>query len=152
MAEFEHQQPDMYKLLQTLQRTVDTAEYDSRLTAVWESMPRISIDFAVMEGAHDMAVIPIDIGWSDVGTWSSLYNVLQLDAFGNCGKSNGDKRIVLDTKNSLVYTDKLTVAIGVQDIIVVETDDVLMICHKDRAQQVKEIVDYLRENNMEDYL
>jgi mannose-1-phosphate guanylyltransferase len=105
-----------------------------------------------MEGAQDMAVIPVDIGWSDVGTWSSLYDVLQLDGFGNCGKSNGDKRIVLDTKNSLVYTDKLAVAIGVEDVIVVETDDVLMICHKDRAQQVKEIVDYLRENNMEDYL
>lgn len=152
MAEFERQQPDMHKLLQTLQPAVDTPHFDSTLDSIWERMPRISIDFAVMEDAEGMAVIPIDIGWSDVGTWSSLYDVLQLDGFGNCGKSNGDRRIVLDTKNSLVYTDKLAVAIGVEDIIVVETDDVLMICHKERAQQVKEIVDYLRENDMEDYL
>jgi mannose-1-phosphate guanylyltransferase len=152
MSEFERQQPEMHKLLEILQPTVDIPEFENMLNNIWESMPRISIDFAVMEGAHDMAVIPIDIGWSDVGTWSSLYDVLQLDGFGNCGKSNGDRRIVLDTKNSLVYTDKLAVAIGIEDVIVVETDDVLMICHKDRAQQVKEIVDYLRENNMEDYL
>jgi mannose-1-phosphate guanylyltransferase len=152
MTEFARQQPAMYDLLQTLQPTVDTPNFATTLATIWESMPRISIDFAVMEGAQDMAVIPVDIGWSDVGTWSSLYDVLQPDSYGNCGKGNGDKRIILDTKNSLVFTDKLVVAIGVEDVIVVETEDVVMICHKDRAQQVKEIVDYLRENNMEDYL
>jgi mannose-1-phosphate guanylyltransferase len=152
MTEFARQQPAMYDLLQTLQPNVDTPDFATTLATIWESMPRISIDFAVMEGAQDMAVIPVDIGWSDVGTWSSLYDVLQPDSYGNCGKGNADKRIILDTKNSLVFTDKLVVAIGVEDIIVVETEDVVMICHKDRAQQVKEIVDYLRENNMEDYL
>jgi mannose-1-phosphate guanylyltransferase len=152
MTEFARQQPAMYDLLQTLQPTVDTPNFATTLATIWESMPRISIDFAVMEGAQDMAVIPVDIGWSDVGTWSSLYDVLQPDSYGNCGKGNADKRIILDTKNSLVFTDKLVVAIGVEDVIVVETEDVVMICHKDRAQQVKEIVDYLRENNMENYL
>jgi len=152
MAEFERQQPEMYQLLRRLQPTVDTPEFDNMLGTIWEDMPHISIDFAVMEKAEDMAVIPVDIGWSDVGTWASLYDVLHPDRFGNCGKNNSDRRIVLDARNALVYTDKLVVAIGVEDVIVVETNDVLMICHKDRSQEVKDIVNYLRENNMEEYL
>jgi mannose-1-phosphate guanylyltransferase len=152
MSEFERQQPAMHELLRTLQLTVDTDQFSATLNNIWEQMPRISIDYAIMEGAKDMTVIPVDIGWSDVGTWSSLYEVLEQDKFGNCGKNGGEKRIVLDAHNSLVFTDKLTVAIGVENIVVVETDDVLMICHKDRAQDVKEIVDYLRANGMTDYL
>ena len=152
MNEFERQQPDVYNLLATLQSYVDTADFESQLGKIWDQMPMISIDFAVMEHANDMTIIPVDIGWSDVGSWSSLYDVLQQDSYGNCGKNGFDRRIVLDARSSLVYTDKLTVVIGVEDIVVVETDDVLMICHKNRAQDVKEIVKYLHDNDMDDYL
>lgn len=152
MSEFEQQQPEMYSLLKKLQATEDEASFKSTLENVWEDMPRVSIDYAIMEDAQNMVVIPVDIGWSDVGTWASMYDVLEQDRFGNCGKNGSEKRIVLDTKNSLLFSDKLTVAIGVDNIVVVETEDALMICHKDRVQNVKEIVDYLRENNMEDYL
>lgn len=152
MSEFQRQQPVMFQLLQTLQPTVDTDQFSATLNTIWGEMPRISIDYAVMEGAQDMIVIPVDIGWSDVGTWSSLYEVLEQDKFGNCGKNGAEQRIILDAHNALVFTDKLTVAIGVENIVVVETDDVLMICHKDRAQDVKEIVDYLRANGMSAYL
>jgi mannose-1-phosphate guanylyltransferase len=152
MSEFERQQPQMFQLLQELQPTVDSPEYEATLSRIWEQMPKVSIDYAVMEGAQDMVVFPVDIAWSDVGTWASLYEVLEVDRFGNCGKNGSDKRIILDARDSLVFSDKLTVAIGVDNIIVVETDDVLMICHKDRSQDVKEIVNYLRDNNMADYL
>jgi mannose-1-phosphate guanylyltransferase len=152
MSEFQRQQAEMYQLLQELQPTVDTPDYPATLNRIWDRMPKISIDYAVMEGAEDIVVIPVDIAWSDVGTWASLYEVLDVDRFGNCGKNGGDKRIILDARNSLIFSDKLTVAIGVDNIIVVETDDVLMICHKDRSQDVKEIVNYLRDNKMDDYL
>lgn len=152
MAEFERQQTEIYQLLKQLQPTVDTDEFQSTLESIWEQMPKISIDYAIMEDAHDMIVIPVDIAWSDVGTWSSLYDVLDRDKFGNCGKNGSEKRIVLDTSETLLFSDKLTVAIGVDNIIVVETDDVLFVCHKDRAQDVKQIVTYLRENDLEDYL
>lgn len=152
MAEFERQQPELFKLLQELQPSIDTDNYQTTLNSIWEKTPKISIDYAVMEGAEDMVVIPIDIAWSDVGSWSSLFEVLELDRFGNCGKNGSEKRIVLNAHNSLFFSDKLTVAIGVDNIIVVETDDVLMICHKDRAQDVREIVNYLRDNKMDDYL
>jgi mannose-1-phosphate guanylyltransferase len=152
MNEFERQQPQMFQLLRELQPNVDTANFQTSLLSIWERMPKVSIDYAVMEGAQDMVVIPVDIAWSDVGTWSSLYEILDLDRFGNCGKNGSEKRIILNAHDSLIFSDKLTVAIGVDNIIVVETDDVLMICHKDRAQDVKEIVNYLRENKMDDYL
>ncbi|MGJ3240794.1 MAG: mannose-1-phosphate guanylyltransferase [Anaerolineae bacterium] len=152
MSEFERQQPEMYRLFKQLQPSVDSADYQTTLETMWENTPKISIDYAIMEGAENMVVIPIDIGWSDVGTWSSLYDILEQDKFGNCGKDNNEKRIILDTTETLIFSDKLTVAIGVDNIIVIETDDVLMVCHKDRAQDVKQIVAYLNENDMKDYL
>lgn len=152
MAEFERQQNDMYQLFKQLQVAVDTPDYQNQLEAMWDKTPKISIDYAIMEDAKDMVVIPVDIAWSDVGTWASLYDVLDRDKFGNCVKDMNQDRLVLDAKDTLLFSDKLTVAIGVDNIIVVETDDVLMVCHKDRAQDVKQIVTYLRENDMEDYL
>lgn len=152
LQEFKLQQPDVHQLFMALQPAVDTPEFKERLEEIWEKMPVLSIDIAIMEQAQGMTVIPIDIGWSDVGSWASLYDVLQQDSYGNCGKTTSAERIILDAKNSLVYTDKLAVAIGVEDVVVVETDDVLMICHKSRAQDVKEIVQYLRDNDMGDYL
>lgn len=154
MAEFARQQPTIHDLLLQLQPTVDTDAFDSTLESIWDEMPKISIDYAIMEGAHDMAVIPIDIGWSDVGTWATLYDVLASDRFGNVLKSgqSEEHRIILDTRDTLLYTDKLAVAIGVEGIILVETDDAIMVCKKERAQDVREVVKYLRENNLTDYL
>lgn len=152
MREFQTQQPDMHALLQNLAPTVGTEDYGPTLDHIWEQMPKISIDYAIMEGANEMVVIPVDIGWSDVGTWSSLYELLDRDKLGNCSKNGSEKRIVLDTRNSLLFTDKLAVAIGVEDIIIVDADDALLVCHKDRAQDVKEIVQFLRSNDMDSYL
>lgn len=152
MYEFARQLPEMETLLQELRPTIDTPEFAETLHRIWEQMPKVSIDYAIMEHAEGMAVIPVDIGWSDVGTWSSLYDVLEQDKLGNCGKNGTDKRITLDATRSLFYTDKLTVAIGVDDIIVVETEDAILVCNRNRAQEVKEIVNYLRENDMHEFL
>lgn len=153
MQEFERQQAPMYALMQKLMPSVDTPEFERVLSEVWEDMPRISIDFAIMEGARDMSVIPIDIGWSDVGSWASLFDLLDRDKLGNAvrGKKS-DNAVMLDTHNTLMFTDRLAVAIGIEDLVLVETDDVLMICHKDRTQDVKQIVQYLRDNGNQEYL
>lgn len=153
IAEFKRQQPDMAEKLQAIEDVVDSPEFETTMKKHWEDMPRKSIDYAIMEGAERMAVIPVDIGWSDVGSWASLYDVLPQDKFGNCAKGASiHKRIILDTHNTLFVSDKLTVAVGVQDVIVVDTPDALLICHKDRTQQVREIVDYLKSNGLEEYL
>ena len=143
MNEFKRQQPKMYEQFMLLAPTVDTHEYDHKLEEIWENVDKISLDYAVMEKAQMMAVIPADFGWNDVGSWASMYDVLKLDKAGNGVKGTEPERVLLDTKNTLVYSDKLVVTIGVEDIIVIETPDSLLICHKDRTQDVKKVVDQL---------
>lgn len=152
LAEFHRQQPEMHAQFARLAESVDTPDFERVLGDIWDSTKRISLDFAVMEGAERVAVIPVDIGWSDVGTWDALFDVLSLDEFGNGFKGEAGQPILIDTRNTLVYSDKLTVTIGVEDIVVVDTPDALMICHKKRAQDVKDVVNKLREANQEQYL
>jgi mannose-1-phosphate guanylyltransferase len=152
LEEFARQQPDMYAHFMDLMPVIDTHEFDAKLEDVWDYVTRISLDYAVMEGAENVAVIPVDIGWSDVGSWVSLFEVLKLDKFGNSFKSKEPLKVILDTANTLVYSDKLIVTIGVKDIIVVETPDALLICHKDRTQDVKEVVNHLLTTKNYKYL
>jgi mannose-1-phosphate guanylyltransferase len=152
MEEFQRQQPEMHRLFTQLQPTIGTPAYDDTLRAIWDQMPKISIDYAIMEGAAQMAVIPIDIGWSDVGSWASLFDVLELDQEGNHFKGNMPERVVIDTRNTLVYSDRLIATIGVEDIIIVDTQDVLLICHKDRSQEVRDVVNHLRSLKKSEYL
>lgn len=152
MAEFSVQQPRIYKLLQKLLPAIDTNEYPETLLTVWEEMPQISIDFAIMENATDIVVIPAEIGWSDVGSWTSLFDVHQLDKSGSYFKGNEREHIVLDSENLLVYSERLVATIGIKDIIIVDTPDALLVCHKDRAQDVKDIVNQLRLTQRNDYL
>ncbi|GAB4509354.1 MAG: mannose-1-phosphate guanylyltransferase [Anaerolineae bacterium] len=151
LQEFARQQEELYGLLQKLSPTIDTPEFRPMLNSIWEQMPKTSIDFGIMENAEKMAIIPVEIGWSDVGTWASLFDVLNLDKLGNCFRGVPEK-VILDTSNTLVYGERMTVTIGVDDIIVVDTGDILMICHKDRAQEVKTVFNYLKETDREQYL
>lgn len=145
LDEFRRQQPEMAAQFEALAPHVGSSDFDATLDAMWEHIQSISLDYAVMEGAQNMAVIPVDIGWSDVGAWDALFGVLECDTDGNCHKGRSDPPIMIDTRNTLVYADKLTVTIGVENLIVVDADDVLMICHRDHAQDVKKVVDHLRE-------
>jgi mannose-1-phosphate guanylyltransferase len=152
MDEYKRQRPEMYAQFMELAETVDTPEFENKLESLWGNIEKISIDYAVMEKAQKMAVMPVDIGWNDVGSWASLYEVLPLDKFGNGFKGRQPEPVKLDTKNTLVYSDKLTVTIGIEDIIVVETPDALLICHKDRVQDVKEVVNHLLTTKNYKYL
>jgi mannose-1-phosphate guanylyltransferase len=153
MREFERQQPQFYGLLQTLGPAIDTPDYPNTLETVWKRMPKISVDFAIMEGAERMVVLPVEIGWNDVGSWESLFDVLALDENGNCFRGlKADEHIGLDTTNTLVFSDRLTVTIGLEDAIVIDTQDVLMICRRDRSQDVKSIVNHLQNMDKSDYL
>lgn len=152
LDEFKRQQPKMYEQFLALSPTVDTPDYEHKLEEIWENVEKISLDYAVMEGAEKMAVIPADFGWNDVGSWSSMYDVLKLDKAGNGIKGSQPERVLLDTKNTLVYSDKLVVTIGVEDLIVIETEDSLLICHKDRTQDVKEVVNHLLRTKNYKYL
>jgi mannose-1-phosphate guanylyltransferase/mannose-6-phosphate isomerase len=103
--------------------------------------PSDSIDYAVMEKTDAAMVLPVDIGWNDVGSWSALWAVSVQDRDGNA--RHGDV-ITVDTRNSYAYARRLVALVGVDDIVVVETDDAVLVAHKDQVQQVKEVVARLK--------
>ncbi|MYN42828.1 mannose-1-phosphate guanylyltransferase/mannose-6-phosphate isomerase [Duganella sp. FT109W] len=118
--------------------------------AAFSACPADSIDYAVMEHTRHAVVIPADIGWSDVGSWSALWEVSPRDEAGN--SQRGD--VYLDgVSNSLVRADSRIVAlIGVQDLVVVETADAVLVAHKDQVQRVKQIVDHLKTSDRTEHL
>ncbi len=104
--------------------------------------PSDSIDYAVMEKTGDAMVLPVDIGWSDVGSWSALWDVAERDADGNA--HHGDV-IAIDSRNSYAYAQRLVALVGVDDMVVVETDDAVLVARKDRVQEVKQVVARLKD-------
>jgi len=153
LEEYEHQQPELYALLQRLEPVIDTPQFTEAMAEIWEAMPNVSIDVGIMEGAKQMAVIPADIGWNDVGSWEALFDVHEQDRFGNVFKGKEqDRHVILDTEHTMVYSDRLIVTIGVDDLIVIDADDALLICHRERAQEVRDVVNHLRSTKMDEYL
>ena len=109
---------------------------------IFSTCPADSIDYAVMEKTDKAVVIPLDAGWNDVGSWSALWDVTDKDEFGNA--ISGDV-LTVDTHNSFIHAQsKLVAVVGAHDLVVVETDDAVMISPKDRVQEVKEIVTQLK--------
>jgi mannose-1-phosphate guanylyltransferase/mannose-6-phosphate isomerase len=100
-----------------------------------------SIDYAVMEKTDAAMVLPVDIGWNDVGSWSALWSVSEQDGDGNA--HHGDV-IAIDTRNSYAYAQRLVALVGVDDLVVVETDDAVLVARKDKVQQVKDVVAQLK--------
>lgn len=144
MAEYARQQPQMYALLQEIDASIGTDRYQATLERVWPQMPKISIDYAIMEKAARMAVIPVEMGWNDIGSWATLYDVLESDANGIVTRGEGQGHIHIDTKNTLVFSDRRVVTIGLEDIVIVDTSDVLFLCRRDRSQDVKKIIEQLK--------
>ncbi|KJU84626.1 mannose-1-phosphate guanyltransferase [Candidatus Magnetobacterium bavaricum] len=115
--------------------------YDDMLTSYAE-MPDKSIDYAIMERSERIATLALDLYWNDVGSWDSLFEVIERDADGNATK--GDV-FTFDTKDTMIIGDKrLTVTIGIENCLVLETDDVVLISRRGHAQKVKEVVSELR--------
>ena len=109
--------------------------------AAFEACPADSIDYAVMEKTDRAMVLPVDIGWNDVGSWSALWEVSAQDGDGNA--HHGDV-IAVDSRNSYAWARRLVALVGVDDLVVVETDDAVLVAHKDKVQQVKEVVARLK--------
>lgn len=109
--------------------------------AAFAACPSDSIDYAVMENTDAAMVLPVDFGWSDVGSWSSLWGVSAQDASGNACRG---EVIAVDSRNSYAWSQRMVALVGVDDIVVVETADAVLVAHKDRVQQVKDVVAQLK--------
>jgi len=115
----------------------------------FESCPSESADYAVMEKTKDAVVVPLDAGWSDIGSWSSLWGISKKDVNGNV--THGDV-MLHSANNSYVRTDgKLVAVIGVDDLVIVSTKDALMVSHKDSVQDIKVIVDKLKNSSRNEW-
>ena len=154
LDEFRRQRPKMGEAFDALANLIGKPGYWPLLEELWPKMPRLSVDFAIMEGARDVVVIPVDIGWSDVGSWQALYELLaqEQDENGNITRGNMPRYVQEDTTGTLVMSDRFVVTIGVRDLVIVDTDDVLMVCHRDRAQDVRTIIERLRQMGQVEYL
>jgi len=109
---------------------------------LWHKLPSVSVDYAIMEKSRKLALLPADYGWLDLGSWQAVEEVSRKDKEGNVLKGNC---IALDTSNSFIWSDKrLVAALGLDNIIVVDTKDALLVCSKDKAQEVKKVVRLLK--------
>ena len=150
LEEFERQMPALFDQLEALATYLDSASYGDALKRTWPQVAKQTIDYGIMEGARDVAVLPVEIGWTDVGSWSSLFGLLPADAQGNTwiGPHMG-----IDTHNTLVFgNNRLVATIGVDDLVIVDTEDALLVCTKEREQEVKEIVRRLSQDKREAWL
>ena len=148
LDEMERQLPDIHEKLYDIRQTIGKADYQDTLERLYGSMKNISIDYGVMQEAENVFVIPSTIGWDDVGSWATVYDISEKDEKGNAGPCS--QLISIDSANNYVYSpEKMVALVGLENLIVVETDDALLICERSKAQDVREIVDRLKKNGNE---
>lgn len=141
--------PKLHKQIETLSEYYDTDKESEMIKAIYPMMQSISVDYGILERSDDVMVVPGDFGWNDVGSWDMLGVVIPPDENGNIIKA---ENVAIDTHNSILYGTKLITTIGVENMIIVNTDDALLICPKSRAQEVKDIVERLKEDGKIQYL
>jgi mannose-1-phosphate guanylyltransferase len=152
IAAFEKYQPEMYELFAAEKEKFNTPGEKKAIEGIYPLCTNISIDYAIMEKANNVYVIPSSFGWSDLGTWNSAYDNLGKDYLGNA--VTGKNVLVVDAVKCMVSAenDKLVVLQGLDDFIVVDTADALLICKKDKEQQIKEFVAEVKRSFGEEYL
>ncbi len=150
LNEIKLQQPDIYSACTNsiihLRKDLD---FIRPCASEFQKSPSNSIDYAIMENTTNAVVLPLDNDWSDVGNWDALWKIDDKDINGNVIRTKGNNSVLIDTSDSLFYTDKnkLITSIGIKNLIVVDTNDALLICPMDDAQRVKEVVETLKINN-----
>lgn len=151
MKNIEIHMPELYKALSVIRQAIDSDDAESVLYKEYERLDSISIDYGIMEKADSVYVIPADFGWDDVGSWTALERIEEPDENGNIIKGN---ILSVDTKKCIIQggNNKLLALLGLEDLIVVDTDDVTLICPKDRAQDIKKLLQEIRERQLTDYL
>lgn len=142
--------PKVYQLLERISKAMNTDEESRAIREYYHKIPAISIDYGVIERSDEVAVVLGDFGWNDVGSWDNLGAIYEMDQEGNVIKG---EQININTKNCISYAEhRLIATIGIENMIVVETEDAVLVCRKEQAQHVKEVVEHLKERGLEQYL
>jgi mannose-1-phosphate guanylyltransferase len=150
LDEFERQMPALYAQLSEIEAALGTGRERDVLERVWAGVAKQTIDYGIMEHAADVAVLPVQIGWSDIGTWQTLMGLQEADPDGNV--IAGDA-VIVDTHDTLIYSpNRLVATIGLEGLIVVDTGDALLVCRKEASQRVREVIEALQSRGREDLL
>lgn len=149
---FEKLLPEMHEVFDAEKANFNTAMEKAAVERIYPQCVNISIDYGVMEKADNVYVIPSSFGWSDLGTWASAYETLEKDYLENAVA--GNNVVVIDATRNMVHADnqKLVLLQGLEDFVVVDTPDVLMICKKDKEQEIKEYVAEIKRSKGDKYL
>ena len=148
LAEMERHMPDLYRALMEIDgKWEDTAAMER----IYSGLEKTSIDVGVMEKAEKIAMLPCNLGWSDVGNWRALEQVESSDEHGVI--SNGP-HVNIDSRDTVLYTSegKLVALVGVQDLVVVDSPDALLVCARERIEEVKQVVEQLKKQGWNKYL
>jgi len=143
---------DLYDRFEDGKEYYNTPEEHEFIQRIFPGCKNISIDYGLMEKAENVSVFPSDFGWSDLGTWGSLYDHLTLDE--NQNGIIGDNVMIYDSKNNIINVskDKIVVVQGLEDFIVIDTRDTLLICKKENEQQIKQFVSDVKRDKGESYV
>lgn len=152
--EFQRLMPELFLTLTQIEKSWNSPERSKVIQTVWPAIQPETIDYGIMERAERIAVLPaVDLGWNDIGSWDALFEVLQGDENGNIIVNSVVHQ--LGTSQSLILSDKkerLITAIGVHDLIIIDTGDVLLVCNRADAQKVRDVVRYLKDTGKNRYL
>lgn len=146
---FETLLPDVYSITKEISKVWQSEGLNKDIASIYAKMPRIPIDIGIMEKADFRGVIPVSYHWSDVGSWKSLADLTTGDADSNYFSTSGK---AISAQNNYAVTDKFTALIGVNNLCLIETEDAILLCNKDLAEEVKKIVEYLEQQNRQDLL
>ncbi len=148
--------PKTHEALESLAKTIGKRGYQTQLRKIYPKLESISVDYAILEratkeeGPPRVFVIPAEVGWSDIGSWAAVYELLAKQPGENVFAGPGQ---AIDAQGNFLWSpSKFVAAVGVKDLVIVETTDVLLICPRDRAQDVAKIVKWLEQNRRKDLL
>ncbi len=149
---FEKYLPEIHEVFEAEKIHFNTKKEKEAIDRIYPQCVNISIDYGIMEKADNVYVMPASFGWSDLGSWASAYDNLEKDYLGNAVA--GNNVIVIDATNNVVHADnkKLVLLQGLDDFVVVDTKDVLLICKKEKEQEIKEYVAEIKRNKGDKYL
>jgi mannose-1-phosphate guanylyltransferase/mannose-6-phosphate isomerase len=140
-------QPELLEAARAVWESAQTKDDKTELPASFAQLESISIDYAVMEKAQNIAVVPGDFGWSDMGAWSAVADAIPADALGNTTNTgNACAPIIIDSRNTYIDSkDRLVAVIGLDNVLVIDTPDALLVADKSKSQEVRQVVSQLKE-------
>ncbi|OQX83026.1 mannose-1-phosphate guanylyltransferase [candidate division KSB1 bacterium 4484_87] len=150
LQEIEDSLPELSTGLNRISKALGSEKEKDVIQKVYCQIKSISIDYGVMEHSRNVFVVKGDFGWNDVGSWEEVYKISPKDKHGNAVAGDA---VLLDSKNSYIETNNLMIAgIGLEDMIVIQTPDALLICPRERAQEVRDLVDLMKRKKLDQFL